>query len=125
MFDNEENEELYKLVSMQKIEQTLGSFAKDKIPSPYGWTMEFHIHFFDLFGRFLLNIVEEARLRGNISGAINSTFLALILEKSSPKTLRDFRPISLCNILYKVISKVIVQPYIQIMVWLSQQPPDS
>ena len=40
-------------------------------------------------------------------GALNSTFLALIPKKIAREDLGDFRPISLCNFVYKVITKTI------------------
>jgi hypothetical protein len=38
---------------------------------------------------------------------INSTFIALIPKSDLPQSLDEFRPISLCNHIYKVVAKVI------------------
>jgi hypothetical protein len=42
-----------------------------------------------------------------VGGNTNSTFLALILKEKGANSFNRFRPISLCNIGYKIISKVI------------------
>ena len=50
--------------------------------------------------------MESARVTRCIPPSLNSTFLSLIPKKDKPITFADFRPISLCNLLYKLILKV-------------------
>ena len=56
-------------------------FAKEKNLGPDGWTMEFYLHFFDLFGEEIFDTVEETRRQGKIHEVLNSTFLTLIPKK--------------------------------------------
>ena len=51
-------------------------------------------------------MVEYSRITGSVAPSLNSTFLSLIPKVEHPVSFVDFRPISLCNLCYKLISKV-------------------
>jgi len=107
--DEETNQKLMGEVTEKELSEVLHSFQKDKSPGPDGWPIEFFLGFLDLVGRDLLAVVEESRLAGFIHGPINSTFIALIPKSGHAEGFDDYRPISLCNCLYKIISKVITR----------------
>ena len=55
----------------------------------------------------MLNIVEESRTKKGVLKAFNATFLTLIPKEVGADTPDKFRPIALCNVIYKIISKII------------------
>lgn len=56
----------------------------------------------------LLEVIEESRLLSRIQGDMISNFLAIIPKSSCPKNFKDFKSISLCNVIYKIISNVML-----------------
>ena len=114
-FIDEEGGLIGKVVSLEEVESSFKSFAKSKIHDPDGWPVEFFLSFFDILGKDLVDMVEEIRKFGNTSGAINSTFIALILKSSRLESFKDFKPNSLCNLIYKLNSKIIankIKPFL-------------
>eukprot|EP00253_Pinus_taeda_P035409 PITA_35409 len=55
----------------------------------------------------ILNVVEDSRMNRTILKALNSSFIALTPKQEVAQTLDKFRPIALCNVVYKIISKVV------------------
>ena len=49
--------------------KVLKDFPKDKSLRPNEWTVEFYLDFFDLIGPKILEVVEDSRLKGRVSGA--------------------------------------------------------
>lgn len=94
--------------------------AKDKSPEPDGWPANFFLHFFDLMGSDLVNLAETVNLSRHIPGFIKSTFLTLIPKIQKPFYFYDYRPISLCNVIYKMmsISSIIMSRVLFLLLYL-------
>jgi len=58
-------------------------------------------------GKDVINIVLNILNNGVCPTTLNKTFIALVPKVKSPNSPMDYRPISLCNVLYKLVSKVI------------------
>ena len=69
--------------------------------------MDFFVHFFDLLGVDIHAAMEDSRSSGSVCGGLNTNFIALITKSKKPLSFADYRPISLFNMLYKVITKII------------------
>jgi len=109
LFSEEDNWILERPVTLLELEKILKSCEKEKSSGLDGWTVEFYLGFWYMVGTEVLHMVEETRRMGLIIGALNSTFIALIPKISKPTTFDEFHPISLCNFIYKIISKVIAK----------------
>ena len=46
---------------------------------------------------------------------INQTFVSLIPKVDNPESVKQFRPISLCNVAYKVVTKIVANRLKRIM----------
>jgi hypothetical protein len=108
-FGEDENISLIEEVSKEELKEVLHSFQKYKIPGPDGWTIEFFIGFYELIGADILQVVEENRTEGHMHAPFNFTFTELIPKYDDPYSIEYFCPISLCNYIYKVVSKIIAR----------------
>eukprot|EP00253_Pinus_taeda_P018778 PITA_18778 len=52
-------------------------------------------------------VVEESRTLRWMFPGMNATFIALVSKVDQPSTPHKYRPIALCNIIYKIVSKII------------------
>ena len=67
----------------------------------------FYQKFWHIVGDDVIATVLDFLNSGIMLREINYTHIVLILKVKSPERISDFRPISLCNVIYKIISKVL------------------
>lgn len=107
MMNEEEAFNLYQSVTLEEVKEVMFLFKKEKSMGLDGWIVELFTHFFDLVGEDLLAMVKESKILGFILGGLNATFPTLIPKENILSSFDDFRPISFCNLCYKIISKII------------------
>jgi ribonuclease HI len=101
------NEELLEEFTGEEISRALFQMAPLKAPGPDGFNASFFQQNWAILGeeisRGILNIFNSGILPHNL----NSTLIALIPKCENPECVNEFRPISLCNVMYKLVSKVL------------------
>ncbi|KAF5444913.1 hypothetical protein F2P56_034005 [Juglans regia] len=78
-----------------------------KSPSPDGFGASFYKKYWSLIGDKVCAAVLNFLNGGQLDPDCNFTFLALIPKVKSPVSVGEFRPISLCNVYYKLIAKTL------------------
>ena len=100
-------EELSRPYSVEEVKVVLFQMGPTKVPGPDGMNALFYQKFWHIVGNDVSSAVLDFLNSGIKIPEINYTHIVLIPKVKSPEKMTDFRPISLCNVIYKIISKVI------------------
>ncbi|GAU38494.1 hypothetical protein TSUD_64740 [Trifolium subterraneum] len=79
----------------------------DKSPGPDGFNPAFYQRFWEQCSDDIFSAASTWLERGYFPTNLNETNICLIPKCDNPTSMKDLRPISLCNVLYKMISKVL------------------
>ena len=117
------NELLMKPISLTEVEEAAFQMEEGKAPSPDGFTVNFFHHFWDIIKQEVWKIIEDSRVSRKILPAFNATFLTLNPKCEGVDSLDKLRPISLCNVIYEIITKIIanrLKPLLPSLISLEQ-----
>lgn len=109
------NDQLTKPVSAFEVKEAVFSINPTKAPGPDGMSSLFYQKFWSLMED---QVVKEVQLffdSGVLPKEWNYTHLCLIPKIPDPKTISDLRPISLCSVIYKVVSKIMAR---RLKIWM-------
>ena len=104
----EMNTELCKEFSKEEISDALFQIGPIKAPGPDGFPARFYQRNWELMRDDVIHAMKRFFDTGIMPEGVNDTSIVLIPKIDNPVELKDFRPIRLCNVLYKVVSKCLV-----------------
>ena len=99
----------------EEIKAALFQMGPTKAPGPDNMNALFYQKYWHVVGDDMITAVLDFLNSGNMIPEINYTHIVLISKVKFLEKNSDFRPISLCNVIYKIISKVLANKLKQIL----------
>lgn len=93
--------------TVDEIEDSIKRTSAHKAPGPDGFNGHFFKVCWSIIGKVVSNAIIDVFNKGRLLQQVNNTFITLIPKVENPSSLADFRPISLANEVYKIISRIL------------------
>lgn len=98
---------ILKIPSIEEVKQAVWDLHPLKSFRSNGFPRIFYKTYWNIVGLQTTEFVKECLKKQRMPSSMNETFLVLILKVKQPFTVNHYRPISLCNFTYKIISRTL------------------
>ncbi|GJX28323.1 putative RNA-directed DNA polymerase [Tanacetum coccineum] len=98
---------MIRAVSDDEIKKALFSIDGNKAPGPDGFSANFFKDSWSIVGSEVCQAVKDFFRNGKLLKEVNATIISLVPKTATPSIVSDYRPIACCNVVYKIISKII------------------
>lgn len=115
----EANDSLSAIPTPKEIKEALFSIHPDKVPGPDGFSAAFFRTNWETVGPAIIAEITGYFEQEHLPCSINHTHIRLIPKVTAPKTVAEYRPIALCNVYYKIVSKILtrrLQPVLDMII---------
>lgn len=102
------NEDLLAEITPEEVKEAAFSMHPDKAPGPDGLNPGLFQAFWNIVGTDVVLFCQKFLQTGELLNEINHAMVRLIPKTKVPQNMTELRPISLCNLLVRILSKVMV-----------------
>lgn len=113
ILNEEEKQEGEGLLTVKECLDSIKSFKKNKTPGNDGLPIEFYAKFWPIFGNQVVDSFNASYVKGEMSTSQRQAVITLLDKGKDRSLLKNWRPISLLNVDYKIASKTIANRLIK------------
>ena len=106
---DKEKEILNNFFSEKELRQSLASMSDGKTPGGDGLPREFYMHTWKFMGGDLAEVINNSFLTGRLPASLREAQIKLLHKKGDRRLLKNWRPVSLLNVDYKMLSAAIAR----------------
>jgi hypothetical protein len=106
---DEDSKKLESPLTLEEVKKAMHSMAKGKSPGPDGLGAEFYHAFSSMVAPRLHQMLLEAQDEGKFPESFAAGDISVLYKKGDPRDVRNYRPITLLQVDYKIYSKVLVK----------------
>ncbi|KAK0145466.1 Transposon TX1 uncharacterized protein [Merluccius polli] len=100
------NTELNRPLLMEELKAALQGMQGRRAPGMDGLSVEFYKAFWDIFAEDLLDVFNESLASGSMPMSCRSAVITLLPKKGNLQDIKNWRPVSLLCVDYKLLSKL-------------------
>lgn len=108
LIDEDTVDSMGRQIEKEEVKDAIYSKKPWKAPGPDGFPAGFFQGAWDTVAHSLIKFVQDIWQKPEDIALVNTTDICLIPKIDKPEFCNQFRPISLCNVTYKIVSKIIV-----------------
>lgn len=108
LLDEDQRREVEKGCVTDEVWRVLRRMGPSKAPGPDGFPASFFQRTWAVTGPTSVSLVKQVLEKREMPPEINESLLILIPKEGKSSSIKGFRPISLCNVCIKLVTKIIV-----------------
>lgn len=105
--NDQQNRILTRRITYEEAKQAAFSMHPDKSPGPDSLIQGFYQTYWDVIGGDVVDLCNHFLISTKLQSGLNNTNLVLIPKTLKPQSMKDLRLIALCNVLYKILTKIL------------------
>jgi len=94
-------------ITLKELYDAITTMKKGKTPGPDGFSLEFYLTFYQDIKHLLLDALNYTYSHTDHDPTLRKGIITLCFKKGNPADIKNYRPISLLNVDYKILNKIL------------------